>query len=178
LNQIKRTKIYLFLIKKIGIMSNIFIALGSNLKNPKEQVEGAILSIKKIDGVKILSKSNLYETPPFGILDQPNFVNAVIKIDSNLNPYVLLNKLLKIENIAGRIRLDRNGPRTLDLDILLFDNLILNDKNLIIPHPRMHERLFVLLPLKDIDENIVIPNHGSIKHIIKKLTPVNINRIK
>jgi len=80
--------------------------------------------------------------------------------------------------MAGRIRVNKNGPRTLDLDILLFDNLILNDENLTIPHPRMHERLFVLLPLKDIDENIVIPNQGPIKHIIKDISPENINRIK
>ena len=159
-------------------MSNIFIALGSNLENPKEQVKSGILSIKKIDGVKILSESSLYETPPVGVLNQPNFVNAVIKITSNHNPYELLNELLKIENKAGRIRVEKNGPRILDLDILLFDNLILNDKNLTLPHPRMHERLFVLMPLKDIDENIVIPNQGSIKHIINKLTSENINRIK
>ena len=159
-------------------MSNIFIALGSNLDNPKEQVKQGILSIKNIKGVRILCESYLYETPPVGILDQPNFINAAIKIDSNLSPYELLNKLLKIENLAGRIRIDKNGPRTLDLDILLFDNLILNDKNLIIPHPRMHERLFVLLPLKDIDENVVIPNQGSIKHIIEGIAPENINRIK
>ena len=159
-------------------MSNIFIALGSNLQNPKEQVKSGILSIKKIDGVKILCESNLYETSPVGILNQPNFVNAVIKIHSNLMPYELLNKLLDIENIAGRVRVKKNGPRTLDLDILLFDNLILNDKNLTIPHPRMHERLFVLIPLMDIDENIVIPNHGPIKLIIKKLKPENINRIE
>ena len=159
-------------------MNNIFIALGSNLENPKEQVKNGILSIKKINGIKILSESNLYETPPVGILDQPNFVNAVIKIHSDLNPYKLLDKLLKIENIAGRIRVGKNGPRILDLDILLFNDLILNGKNLTIPHPRMHERLFVLMPLKDIDENIVIPNHGAIKHIINKLTPENINRIE
>ena len=159
-------------------MNNIFIALGSNLENPKEQVKNGILSIKKINEIKILSESNLYETPPVGILDQPNFVNAVIKIHSNLNPYKLLDKLLKIENIAGRIRVGKNGPRILDLDILLFNDLILNGKNLTIPHPRMHERLFVLMPLKDIDENIVIPNHGAIKHIINKLAPENINRIE
>ena len=159
-------------------MNNIFIALGSNLENPKEQVKNGILSIKKINGIKILSESNLYETPPVGILDQPNFVNAVIKIHSNLNPYKLLDKLLKIENIAGRIRVGKNEPRILDLDILLFNDLILNGKNLTIPHPRMHERLFVLMPLKDIDENIVIPNHGAIKHIINKLAPENINRIE
>jgi|TARA_B110001469_G_C9439886_1_gene222883 2-amino-4-hydroxy-6-hydroxymethyldihydropteridine diphosphokinase len=159
-------------------MNNIFIALGSNLENPKEQVKKGILSIKKIEGVRILNESNLYETPPVGILDQPNFVNAVIKINSNLGPYEILNELLNIENIAGRVRIDKNGPRTLDLDILLFNNLILNEKKLTIPHPRMHERLFVLMPLKDIDEAIVIPNHGAIIDIINKLTPENIIRIE
>ena len=159
-------------------MNNIFIALGSNLENPKEQVKKGILSIKKIEGVRLLNESNLYETPPVGILDQPNFVNAVIKIDSNLGPYEILNELLKIENIAGRVRIGKNGPRTLDLDILLFNNLILNEKKLTIPHPRMHERLFVLMPLKDIDEAIVIPNHGAIIDIINKLTPENIIRIE
>jgi 2-amino-4-hydroxy-6-hydroxymethyldihydropteridine diphosphokinase len=159
-------------------MGNIFIALGSNLGNPKEQVKNGILSIKKIGGVKILSESNLYETPPVGMVNQPNFINAVIKIDSDLSPYALLNKLLEIENTAGRIRVDKNGPRTLDLDILLFDNLILNEKKLTIPHPRMHERLFVLMPLKDIDEAIVIPNHGAIIDIINKLNPENIIRIE
>ena len=159
-------------------MGNIFIALGSNLGNPKEQVKNGILSIKKIGGVKILSESNLYETPPVGMVNQPNFINAVIKIDSDLSPYALLDKLLKIENTAGRIRVDKNGPRTLDLDILLFDNLILNEKKLTIPHPRMHQRLFVLMPLRDIDEAIVIPNHGAIIDIINKLNPENIIRIE
>ena len=158
-------------------MNNIFIALGSNLKIPKEQVENGILSIKKINGVEVLSESNLYETPPVGVLDQPNFVNAVIKVHSDLNAFDLLDKLLEIETNAGRIRTGKNGPRTLDLDILLVDDLILNEKKLTIPHPRMHERLFVLMPLKDIDENILIPNHGLIKHIINKLAPENINRI-
>jgi len=158
-------------------MNNIFIALGSNLKIPKEQVENGILSIKKINGVEVLSESNLYETPPVGVLDQPNFVNAVIKVHSDLNAFDLLDKLLEIETNAGRIRTDKNGPRTLDLDILLVDDLILNEKKLTIPHPRMHERLFVLMPLKDIDENILIPNHGPIKHIISKLAPEKINRI-
>ncbi len=159
-------------------MNNIFIALGSNLKNPKKQIKNGILSIKKINGVKILKKSHLYKTPPVGILNQPNFINAVVKISSDLNPQELLDELLNIENIAGRIRDKKNGPRILDLDILLFNDFILNKDNLTIPHPRMHERLFVLIPLKDIDKNIVIPNQGTIKDIINKLAPEKINRIK
>ncbi len=158
-------------------MNSIFIALGSNLKNPKKQIKNGILSIKKINDVKILKESHLYETPPVGILNQPNFVNAVVKISSSLNPQELLDELLNIENIAGRIRNKKNGPRILDLDILLFNDFILNKDNLTIPHPRMHERLFVLIPLKDIDRNIVIPNQGAIKDIINKLAPENINRI-
>jgi len=159
-------------------MNNIFIALGSNLKNPIKQINNGILSIGKINGIKILKKSNLYETAPVGFLDQPKFVNAVIKISSNLKAHELLDKLLIIENIAGRVRDKKNGPRTLDLDILLFNDFILTEQNLTIPHPRMHERLFVLMPLKDIDENIVIPKYGAIKDIIKKLPPADINRIK
>ena len=159
-------------------MNNIFIALGSNLKNPIKQINNGILSIGKINGIKILKKSNLYETAPVGFLDQPKFVNAVIKISSNLKAHELLDKLLIIENIAGRVRDKKNGPRTLDLDILLFNDFILTEQNLTIPHPRMHERLFVLMPLKDIDENIVIPKYGAIKDIIKKLPPADIYRIK
>ena len=159
-------------------MSLIYIALGSNLKNPRKQVLNGILSIKKLNGIKVLNKSHLYQTPPVGILNQPDFVNAVVEVYSDLNPQELLKNILNIENNAGRIRDQKNGPRILDLDILLFDDLIINEDNLIIPHPRMHERLFVLLPLKDIDENIMIPNQGKIKDIIKKLTKENINRIK
>ena len=113
-----------------------------------------------------------------GILNQPDFINAVIKISSDYSPQDLLKEILNIENDAGRVRDQKNGPRTLDLDILLFNDLIINEENLIIPHPRMHERLFVLLPLKDINENIMIPNQGKIKDIIKKLAPENIYRIK
>tara|TARA_X000000368_G_C22971132_1_gene685528 strand:- start:660 stop:1139 length:480 start_codon:yes stop_codon:yes gene_type:complete len=159
-------------------MSLIYIALGSNLKNPRKQVLNGILSIKKLNGIKVLNKSHLYQTPPVGILNQPDFVNAVVEVYSDLNPQELLKNILNIENNAGRIRDQKNGPRILDLDILLFDDLIINEDNLIIPHPRMHERLFVLLPLKDINEDIMIPNQGKIKDIIKKLTPENINRIK
>lgn len=159
-------------------MSFIYIALGSNLKNPKKQVLNGILSIKKLDRVKILKESYLYQTPPVGILNQPDFINAVIKISSDYSPQDLLKEILNIENDAGRVRDQKNGPRTLDLDILLFNDLIINEENLIIPHPRMHERLFVLLPLKDINENIMIPNQGKIKDIIKKLAPENIYRIK
>tara|TARA_B110000014_G_C19608439_1_gene322153 strand:+ start:26 stop:505 length:480 start_codon:yes stop_codon:yes gene_type:complete len=159
-------------------MSFIYIALGSNLKNPRKQVLNGILSIKKLNGVKLLKESYLYQTPPVGILNQPDFINAVIKISSDLKPQELLKEILNVENDAGRVRDQKNGPRILDLDILLFDDLIINEENLTIPHPRMHERLFVLLPLKDIDENIMIPNQGKIKDIIKKLTKENINRIK
>jgi 2-amino-4-hydroxy-6-hydroxymethyldihydropteridine diphosphokinase len=160
------------------MMNIIFIALGSNLDNPRKQVKNGILSIGKLNGVNVLNKSFLYETSPVGILDQPNFVNAVIKIETNFSPHKLLDKLLYIENIAGRVRVCKNGPRILDLDILLFNNLIVNEDNLIIPHPRMHERLFVLMPLNDVDKTIVLPNHGPIKHIIKKLTSEHINRIE
>ena len=158
-------------------MHNIFIGLGSNIDDPQQKIKDAINLIEEINDINIIATSSLYETSPVGFLDQPNFINAVVQISSTINYNDLLIKLLDIELKFGRIRKEKNGPRTLDLDILLFDDLILISESLIIPHPRMHERLFVLMPLNDIDENIVIPNHGLIKHIIKKLAPEKINRI-
>ena len=119
----------------------------------------------------------MYETPPVGFLDQPNFINAVIQISSSINYNNLLIKLLDIELKFGRIRKEKNGPRTLDLDILLFDDLILISESLIIPHPRMHERLFVLIPLLEISPIIQIPKYGSVKNLISGLTMQTIKKV-
>ncbi|MBT6392674.1 MAG: 2-amino-4-hydroxy-6-hydroxymethyldihydropteridine diphosphokinase [Nitrosomonadales bacterium] len=149
-------------------MKNIFIGIGSNLIDPKKQVLDAINKISTIDGVELLSQSSLYETAPVGILDQPNFINAAIKICFDGSPHKLLNHLLEIEGLFGRIRKEKNGPRTLDLDILLFNKTKIAEDDLMIPHPRMHQRLFVLLPLQEIAPNIDIGEHGSINDLIHK----------
>ena len=105
----------------------------------------------------------LYRTPPWGVLEQPPFVNAVVELDTALSPHALLDALLAIEQRAGRVRAERNGPRTLDLDLLHVDGVQLDDPRLTLPHPRMAERAFVLLPLHDIapDAAVARPRHGG-----------------
>ena len=158
-------------------MHNIFIGLGSNLDNPQQKIKDAIYLINEIDDVNIRATSSLYETSPVGFLEQPNFINAVVKIASSINYNELLINLFDIEHTFGRIRKEKNGPRTLDLDILLFDDLILESESLIIPHPRMHERLFVLIPLLEISPAIHIPKYGSVKDLISGLQIQNIKKV-
>lgn len=149
-------------------MSDIFIGIGSNLSNPKQQVLNAVKHISGIDGVRISKQSSLYRTSPVGFKNQPDFINAVVAIEFEGEPELLLKKLLDIESLFGRIRKERNGPRTVDLDILLFKKLHYTKKDLVIPHPRMHERLFVLLPLFEVDPDIIVEPHGPIRDLIKE----------
>ena len=158
-------------------MHSIFIGLGSNLDNPQQKIKDAIHLINEIDDVNITATSSLYETPPVGFLNQPNFINAVVQISSSINCNELLLKLFDIERIFGRVRKEKNGPRTLDLDILLFDDLVLESESLTIPHPRMHERLFVLIPLLEISPIIQIPKYGSANNLISGLNIENFKKV-
>ncbi len=130
-------------------MSLAYIGIGSNLGNRKENI-GKALSLMQECGIKILKRSSVIETDPVGGPPQGKFFNAVIKIETELEPIELLKVLQNIEKKLGRIRTVINGPRTIDLDILLYDNLALKTPELTIPHPRMFEREFVLVPLKEI----------------------------
>ncbi len=158
-------------------MHNVFIGLGSNLENTQKNIIDAIDIIKVIESINLISCSSLYATPPVGFINQPDFINAVIQITTTISYMELLAKLLDIEKEFGRIRKNKNGPRTLDLDLLLYNDLILKNKKLTVPHPRMHERLFVLIPLIEIAPTLLIPNHGSIKSLITSLPKQNIRRI-
>ena len=129
-------------------MSIIYIALGTNLGNRLANLRSAIESLAP--DVSVIKKSTIYETPPWGFTEQPAFLNMVIEAETSLNPRALLRCLKKRENELGRVKNFRNGPRQIDLDILFYDDLILNEENLTIPHPRLHERGFVLVPLADI----------------------------
>ncbi len=146
--------------------SRAFVALGSNLSGnldcPASQVIRGFHSIKKLSKTKLIRQSSLYQSAPFGYADQPDFINAVVEISTQLSPENLLDALLNIELEAGRERPFANAPRVLDLDILLYDDLILQTKKLTLPHPRMHERGFVLLPLAEIAPDLVIPNGGNV----------------
>jgi 2-amino-4-hydroxy-6-hydroxymethyldihydropteridine diphosphokinase len=152
-------------------MSKAFVALGSNLSGkldcPASQVIRGFQSISKLFKTRLIKQSSLYQSAPFGYTAvqssaQPDFINAVAEIRTQLSPENLLQALLNVELEAGRERPFANAPRVLDLDLLLYDDLTLHSKTLTLPHPRMHERAFVLLPLAEIAPDLVIPNHGNV----------------
>ncbi|HEY0665379.1 MAG TPA: 2-amino-4-hydroxy-6-hydroxymethyldihydropteridine diphosphokinase [Gallionella sp.] len=138
-----------------------FIGLGSNLQDPRKQLERAFSDLAGLPDTQLVQKSPLYRSAPLGCVDQPDFVNAVAKINTSLPPHSLLQSLLQIELKHGRERSFRNAPRTLDLDVLLYDDVRLHEQGLTIPHPQMHLRAFVLQPLLEIAPDIVIPGVGS-----------------
>jgi 2-amino-4-hydroxy-6-hydroxymethyldihydropteridine diphosphokinase len=138
-----------------------YIGLGSNLENPLDQLRRAFADLDKLPDTCVVAGSSLYRSAPIGLLDQPDFVNAVAKIETTLTPQALLQALLHIEHQHGRERTIRNAPRTLDMDVLLYDDVQLNEPSLTIPHPQMHLRAFVLRPLLEITPDVVIPGVGS-----------------
>ena len=125
----------------------VYIALGSNLDDPMTHLQVALAEISALEQTKIIQSSSFYRTKPIGP-EQPDIINAVIQVKTGLQPYDLLHALQKIELEHGRERIIRFGARTLDLDILLFDDVKMDDAELTIPHPRMQDRNFVLIPLK------------------------------
>lgn len=142
----------------------VYLALGSNLGNRLSNLKEAIASLPPQMEVK--SKSSVYETPPWGYEDQPKFLNQVVKGKTYLDPEPLLKHLKRLEVALGRKESFPNGPRLIDMDILFFDDLTLNTPSLVIPHPRLHERGFVLLPLMDIEPDLV---HPVIKKSVREM---------
>lgn len=143
-----------------------YVALGSNLDDPRGQVERAIAALDALPGTRVLAHSRLYHTPPWGIVDQPAFVNAAARLQTTLPPRALLDALLGIERRAGRVRAVRNGPRVLDLDLLLYGDVVLDAPDLVLPHPRMHERAFVLLPLAEFAPDLDVPGRGRVSELL------------
>jgi 2-amino-4-hydroxy-6-hydroxymethyldihydropteridine diphosphokinase len=157
--------------------STAFIALGSNLRDPDWQVRQGMLEIDEIPDVSLVKMSSLYLTAPVGIVEQPPFVNAVVQVETTLSPHDLLRQLTEIEQRHGRVRSEKNGPRTLDLDILLFNEWCIADDQLVVPHPRMHERAFALVPLLEVAENVFIPDRGFAKEILASLDTGDIRKL-
>ena len=139
-----------------------FIALGANLGNPAAQVEQAMDELARLPNTRLTARSALYLSAAEGYAAQPDFVNAVALITTRLAPRALLEALLEIEARHGRRRDFKNAPRTLDLDLLLYDGLVLHEPGLSLPHPRMYERAFVLQPMHDIAPGQLIPGKGSV----------------
>lgn len=143
-----------------------YIGLGSNLENPLQQIKTAINDLQSLTDITIVSVSSLYQSPPMGPADQPDYINAVLSLETTLPPHKLLDALQSVEQLHGRVRRRHWGERTLDLDILLYGEQILNDERLKIPHPGMHERAFVLYPLAEIAPEVEIPGIGALQKIL------------
>jgi 2-amino-4-hydroxy-6-hydroxymethyldihydropteridine diphosphokinase len=158
-------------------MAIAYIALGSNLKQPILQIKQAITALADMPQTKLLQHSSLYLTPPVGYDNQPDFINAVAKLETTLKPTQLLESILDIESSFGRERPFPNAPRVLDLDLLLYDELVMHTPSLTIPHPRMHVRSFVMLPLAEIAPDLLIPKLGNVVELLAKLDVSDIKKI-
>ena len=154
-----------------------YLALGSNLGNRLASLKNAISNLTPQMDVK--KKSPVYETPPWGHTDQPPFLNQCVMVETYLEPENLLPHLKRLETVLGREPTFENGPRVIDIDILFYDDLILNTPPLVIPHPRMHTRGFVLVPLNDIAPDVVHPVLGKpISELLLDVERVNIHEYK
>ncbi|OPX54902.1 2-amino-4-hydroxy-6-hydroxymethyldihydropteridinediphosphokinase [Oceanospirillum multiglobuliferum] len=147
-----------------------YIGLGSNLDQPIQQLLTAYQELANLPETTFLAGSSLYSSKPVGPQDQPDFVNAVVKLETKLSAIALLDALQALEQQHQRVRLRHWGPRTLDLDLLLYDQQQIALPRLSVPHPQMHLRGFVLLPLAEISPEIVIPGKGSITTILSNIT--------
>jgi 2-amino-4-hydroxy-6-hydroxymethyldihydropteridine diphosphokinase len=154
-----------------------FIGLGSNLADPLVQVRQALMELESIPGTRVTARSSLYRTSPVGYLEQPDFINAVASVQTTLKPQALLAALLAIENRHGRRRAMRNAPRTLDLDLLLYGEEVLDQDGLCLPHPRLHERAFVLAPLAEIAPEAMVPGRGRVRDLLARVDCNGVSRI-
>lgn len=134
-------------------MSIAYIGIGTNIGERKDNILAALDAINLIPNTKVLSVSKIYETEPWGYLDQDKFLNAAAKVETSFDSKMFLGMLLGIEAAMGRVRSIKNGPRVIDLDLLYFDDEVSTDPNCILPHPRIMERAFVLKPLSDINDS-------------------------
>jgi 2-amino-4-hydroxy-6-hydroxymethyldihydropteridine diphosphokinase len=158
-------------------MHQAFIAIGSNLQNPQAQVERALQTIANKANIKLIKASSLYKTAPVGYDNQPDFINAVAQIQTDLSPIALLHTLLAIEMQHGRERPFPNAPRVLDLDVLLYENIEINTPELTLPHPRMHARGFVMLPLAEIAPKIDIGMYGYADDLAAKCDNQGVSKL-
>jgi 2-amino-4-hydroxy-6-hydroxymethyldihydropteridine diphosphokinase len=152
--------------------------LGSNLDDPPAQIRRAVQALAALPGTRLVCHSSLYRNPPSGFLDQPDFVNAVAEIETRLAARELLEHLLAIERAHGRVRDVPNGPRTLDLDLLLYGGVTVHEPGLVVPHPRMLDRAFVLVPLAEIAPGAVVPGRGRIADLVRNLDASGMIRLR
>ena len=158
-------------------MSIAYVALGANLGDPVNTIKSAIEMLKSLSNSRLVASSSLYRTAPMGLHNQPDFINAVVALDTQLTPAALLQQLFAVEAEFGRIRTVKNAPRTLDLDLLLHGHSVSNDPQLTLPHPRMHRRAFVLAPLAEIAPEVSIPGYGAISDMLAACADQKVERL-
>jgi 2-amino-4-hydroxy-6-hydroxymethyldihydropteridine diphosphokinase len=160
-------------------VTRAFVGLGSNLGDSRLIVAAATMRVGALPGTVLRCSSSHYLTPPWGMLDQPAFINSVVEIDTTLSPARLLEELLSLERQAGRVRgCDRWGPRALDLDILLYGQELVSDAGLRIPHPHLAQRAFVLLPLAEIAAQQVVPGQGRVVDLLARIDAGECRRLE
>jgi 2-amino-4-hydroxy-6-hydroxymethyldihydropteridine diphosphokinase len=151
-------------------MARVWIGLGSNVGDRLENLRRGLSCLDRLAGTRVAVVSSVYECEPVGKTDQPWFMNAVAEIETGLEPRDLLREILRIERLCGRERLERWGPRTLDLDILIYGNRVESEAGLVIPHERLTERAFALLPLSEIAPDLVVPGRGvTVSRLVEAL---------
>lgn len=155
-----------------------YVALGANIGEPLRQVEAGFAALAALPGTRVVARSSLYRSAPVGYADQPDFINAVAAVDTGLEPQALLAALLGIERAHGRVRDFPNAPRTLDLDIVLYGERVIHEPGLTVPHARMLERAFVMLPLAEIAPDANVPGQGSVRALAARVDASGLVRIE
>ena len=155
----------------------VYIGLGSNLKDPKLQIETALNALNEQDGILVTKISSFYESKPLLDIPGPNYINAVCKVDTSLSASDLLGVCQQIEDNQKRVRKVKWGPRTIDLDILLYGDQVLSTQRLTIPHPEMINRSFVLVPLFEIEAGLEVPLLGSLKELLDRIDLKDVKKL-
>jgi 2-amino-4-hydroxy-6-hydroxymethyldihydropteridine diphosphokinase len=152
-------------------VTRAYVALGSNLGDREGTLRAAVAALAEEDGIEVVGVSSLRDTEPVGVVDQPRFLNGAVAIDTDLPARSLLEVLLALERRFGRVRVDvpPQGPRTLDLDLLAYGDAQIDEPGLTVPHPRLHERRFVLEPLAELAPDLELPGHGVVSEILSRV---------
>ena len=158
-------------------MTLAYVGLGANIGDPRAQLLAAWEALGRIPQTRAIARSGLYRSAPVGYEDQPDFLNCVAKLDTSLEPRALLSHLQQVERDLGRERSFRDAPRTIDLDLLLYGSEAIDTADLVVPHPRMHERAFVLEPLVELDPDATVPGRGSAAALLLACGAQDIQRV-
>lgn len=159
-------------------VARAYIGLGSNLDDPITQLRAGIAAVRALAGTQALRCSSYYRSAPVGVAAQPDFINAACALDTTLAPETLMDSLLAIERVRGRVRAGPpGGPRTLDLDLLLYGDRVLDAPHLSLPHPRLHQRAFVLYPLAELEPALEVPGRGRVTELLQACAAQSIHKL-